>query len=431
MTPINLPPPVLIYNLFPRLVGAMSKWTPHIARAHDLGFTWLYINPISYAGFSGSLYSVKDYYKVNPLFLDGSAQSEEAQVRAMVKEAHGYGLKVMFDLVINHTAIDSVLVEQHPDWYLRKSDGAIKNPQVWEGDKLVCTWGDLAEIDNRHSSDRDNLWLYWDELIAWMQALGVDGFRCDAAYQVPIDLWHYLLPRAKQRDTHTTFFAETLGCEIADIVALAGVGFDYTFNSSKWWDFKEPWCLEQYAKSAPYVPSVAFAESHDTPRLAHELHGNIAAIKLRYIFSALFSSAVMMPIGFEYGFQKRVNVVKTMPEDWEEPTIDLRDFVRNVNTTKKQCRVFNEEGPLTLIPMDHEKILVLLKTTFDGVQRALMVFNLDKRWHHAIKLKLESLVAASLTDISIISPEHAVDGAPGPFDYQLRPGQVMVWVTGT
>jgi starch synthase (maltosyl-transferring) len=34
-----------IYNLFPRLAGPVSQWEPHLARAADLGFNAVFINP--------------------------------------------------------------------------------------------------------------------------------------------------------------------------------------------------------------------------------------------------------------------------------------------------------------------------------------------------------------------------------------------------
>ena len=33
-----------------------------------MGFDWIYVNPLNYTGFSGSLYAIKDFYKFNPLF---------------------------------------------------------------------------------------------------------------------------------------------------------------------------------------------------------------------------------------------------------------------------------------------------------------------------------------------------------------------------
>ena len=45
----------------------------------------------------------------------------------MVKQAHAAGLKLMIDLVINHSAYDSPLTKEHPDWFVREADGRIAN----------------------------------------------------------------------------------------------------------------------------------------------------------------------------------------------------------------------------------------------------------------------------------------------------------------
>jgi starch synthase (maltosyl-transferring) len=221
-----------------------------------------------------------------------------------------------------------------------------------------------------------------------------------------------------------------LGCEVEDIIELSKTGFDFTFNSSKWWDFKELWCLKQYAECAPYAPSVSFSESHDTSRLAHEFQGNIATIKLSYVFSALFSTAVLMPIGFEFCFQKRMNVVKTTPEDWESSMVDLGDFIRKANQIKLSARVFLEEGPIVQISQPNPEIFILHKSTRDGKQRALIIMNLDKQWYQGVTIDLEALLSAPASEISDISPEHALGTAPQILDYLLRANQVMVWVAG-
>ena len=62
--------PCIIYNLFPRLAGTIDQWMVHIEQAKKMGFDWIFVNPFHYPGFSGSLYAVKDYYKLNPLFVN-------------------------------------------------------------------------------------------------------------------------------------------------------------------------------------------------------------------------------------------------------------------------------------------------------------------------------------------------------------------------
>ena len=59
-----------IYNLFPLLAGPLPRWKPHLERARRMEFDWLFINPINLSGFSGSLYSIKDYYAIDPRFID-------------------------------------------------------------------------------------------------------------------------------------------------------------------------------------------------------------------------------------------------------------------------------------------------------------------------------------------------------------------------
>ena len=422
------PNPFLIYNLFPRIAGAMSGWNVHLERAKDMGFNWLYINPINYSGFSGSLYSIKDYYKINPLFLDNSELSEEDQVRQMIAKAHALGLKVMFDLVINHTAIDCDLTKTHSNWYVIK-DKKIQHPQVWEGDKLVTTWGDLAEIDNENSPDKEHLWVYWKELITYYLNLGVDGFRCDAAYQVPVELWAFLIKaantKAKALGKKVFFCAETLGCEIEKVIALAEAGFEYTFNSSKWWDLTEPWCLNQYEKNFKVSKSIAFAESHDTKRLMKELDDNVDAVKLRYLFSVIFSTGTMMPIGFEYGFVNKVNVVKTMPSDWETTRHDLTAFITSANQLKYKHAIFNEDNETCALAYENNKILILKKTSNSRKQTVLIAINKSLSKHKHLYLNLVHFFG-DLVNVQDVSLDYPLDTIGEILDYHLRPAQVMI-----
>src|SRR5260221_14764735 len=95
---------------------------------------------------------------------------------------------------------------------------------------------------------------------------------------------------------------------------------------------------------------ISFPESHDTGRLCEESHGNIDALKPRYLFSALFSAGVMMPIGFEYAFRKPLNVINTSPADWETTNIDLSGYVARVNSIKKTHPIFLEESSTQMLP---------------------------------------------------------------------------------
>ncbi len=90
---------MIIYNLFPLLVGKLSHWERHVERAAAMGFDWIFVNPVQKLGRSGSLYSIADHFQINPRFVDLDCPlSPEDQVRAAVGAANRHGLRVMVDL---------------------------------------------------------------------------------------------------------------------------------------------------------------------------------------------------------------------------------------------------------------------------------------------------------------------------------------------
>jgi starch synthase (maltosyl-transferring) len=359
----------LVYNLFQRLVGPTTRWAEHARRAAEMEFDWLYLNPWHYPGFSGSLYAPKEFRRLNPLFVPAGADPGSLEpLRKALAEISDAGLRPMMDLVVNHTSKDSPLIESHPEWYVRDERGEVVSPHVVDPDDpgKVTVWGDLAEIDNLTGEGRDALWAYWGALVRDSVELGFRGFRCDAAYKVPAALWSHLIAEARRVDPEAVFFAETLGAPVEDVVALSDAGFDFFFNSSKWWDFSRPWALEQHETFGAIAPSIAFPESHDTARLAEESGGDEAVQRQRYAFAAAFSAGVMMPVGYEYGFHRRMHVVETVPTDWERRAMDLRPFVTRVNRLKRAHPVLQGEGSLRAIGGLEHDVLVLERRTPAG-----------------------------------------------------------------
>jgi starch synthase (maltosyl-transferring) len=417
-----------IYNVFPLLAGPFLDWRLHLERAASMGFDWVFVNPIQRPGRSGSLYSIADYFQLNKAFLKPrSRTSAEDQVRVMVREAKGLGLRLMVDLVINHCAADSNLVKQHPEWFVREG-GQVAHPFCVEENGNRVVWHDLAQFDHKHSSDREGLLRYCGDVVEYLVALGFSGFRCDAAYQIPKDVWRRLIERTRKAHPEVLFAAETLGCSPQQTKETASAGFDYVFNSSKWWDFQSPWLLEQYELTRQIAPSIGFPESHDTDRLFAESGRNVDALKQRYLFSALFSAGVMMPIGYEYGFSRRLHVVDTKAEDWEEPAVDLTDFIACVNRIKSDHPVFLEESLIQKLDHPNGAVLVLWKASVRGTGQALLILNKDpwNRQHFQVE-NLNQLVQAAppLVDVS---PEYALDYLPAPFEFELGPGMGRVYV---
>jgi starch synthase (maltosyl-transferring) len=389
--------PPLLYNLFPRLVGPTTRWPEHAARAREMGFNWLYLNPWHYPGFSGSLYAPKEYDRLNPLFLPPGAPDDGLKpLQDALGVISGMGMRPMMDLVVNHTSKDSPLIRSHPDWFVHGPDGEVRSPFVRDPDdpRKVTVWGDLAEVDNEGAASRDELWRFWGALVQHGVELGFRGFRCDAAYKVPAELWRFLIAQARRVDPSVQFFAETLGAPVEEVAALGRAGFDYFFNSSKWWSFTEGWALEQHEKFRRIAPSVAFPESHDTDRLAAETGGDEAVQRQRYAFAAGFSAGVMMPVGYEFGFRTRVDVVHTQPSDWERRGMDLRPFIGRVNRLKLDHPLLHGEGVLRAVGGTMGDVLVLERRADDSPSAARGWIVVNKVWGEGREVDLGVVAGA-------------------------------------
>lgn len=415
-----------VYNLFPLLAGKFNQWEPHFERAVQMGFNWLFVNPVQRPGRSGSLYSIADYFGFNPRLIDTtSTLSENQQFQAALAAAHKLGLSVMIDLVINHCAVDSPLVTKEPQWLLRDS-GQVQHPFCVENGERVY-WYDLAQFD--HNSDSEGLFKYITSVVEHLIALGIDGFRCDAAYQIPKRLWSRLITETRRRHPTVVFVAETLGCTADQTRDTATAGFDYVFNSSKWWDYRETWLLEQYNLTREIAPSIGFPESHDTKRFYAETGGNEAAMKQRTLFTFLFGTGSMVPIGFEFGFAKALHVANSRPEDWEATNLDLRDFIRRLNDLKTTYQVFREECPTQVIDFDNRNVLGLWKGSTQSREEALIILNIDVHDRQVFYVDTLRRLMQAAAPLKCVSPDNPLQHVHEPFHYELRPGEALVFVT--
>jgi starch synthase (maltosyl-transferring) len=418
-----------IYNLFPLLAGEFQNWDSHIERAAAMGFDWIFVNPVQKTGASGSLYSIANYFQLNPALVDKrSRKSPDAQLKQTIKRAEQlYGVRMMIDLVINHCAIDSDLIKTCPEWFVRDQHGNIEHPFCMEDGKKIV-WHDLARFDHENTNNPEALYQYFYRIVEHFISLGFKGFRCDAAYQIPSHLWYQLIHDIKNKYPDVVFTAETLGCTPEQSKHTAQAGFDFIFNSSKWWDLSSPWLLEQYQQIREHVPSISFPESHDTERLFKESNENVNALKQRYLFSAIFSAGVMMPMGFEFGFTKPLHVVSSRPEDWESTGVDITDFISKVNQFKSAYRVFQEDGPMNILEYGHADILFIWKTSNCSQEEALIILNKDvcnKQYFSVDDLYQFVQTGEPLVDLS---PEYPLDFIPSNYEFGLNPGMARVMV---
>ncbi len=171
---------LVLYEIYVRnhgRSGSFADITADLPRIREMGVDVIWFMPIhpigkmNKKGELGCPYSIKDYRDVNPEY------GTKREFELLCQYAHALGLKVMIDVVFNHTAHDSRLVVDHPEWYHRDSDGSPAS--------TVPEWSDVIDL----VYDDPALWDYHLETLRQWVELGVDGFRCDVASIVPLPFW--------------------------------------------------------------------------------------------------------------------------------------------------------------------------------------------------------------------------------------------------
>jgi starch synthase (maltosyl-transferring) len=172
---------------------------------------------------------------------------------------------------------------------------------------------------------------------------------------------------------------------------------------------------------------VSFPESHDTPRLFEECNAGPAVVEQRYLFASLFSSGIMIPIGFEYGFKRRLSVVQTTPADYENIQHDFSDFITQVNTLKSSYQILNEEAYIHKLSVyENEKITIFLKTSVTYKERCLILINKDFSEAHKVTITDYLLLLSWEKKIEDISLSNPLGDIILMDNITLKPGEIKV-----
>jgi len=172
----------VIYEVYLRSFspeGTFAGLEQRLPELRDLGVSVLWLMPIhpvgqeNKKGTLGSPYSIQDYFDVNPEF--GTMED----FRRLLNAVHEHGMKLIIDLVANHTAWDNPLITEQKDWYVQNDRGEIVHPAGTD-------WWDVADLNY----DNPEVWEYMKEVMRfWVEDIGIDGFRCDVSELVPTEFW--------------------------------------------------------------------------------------------------------------------------------------------------------------------------------------------------------------------------------------------------
>ncbi|MFD2671634.1 glycoside hydrolase family 13 protein [Marinicrinis sediminis] len=195
----------VVYQIYPRSfmdsngdgIGDLNGIRSKLDYLKELGVDVIWICPIYQSPNADNGYDISDYYEIMDEF--GTME----QFDALLAEAHERGLRVIMDLVVNHTSdehpwfIESRSSTDHPkrDYYIWRKGKQSGDPQAypnnWESVFGHSVWQYDEETDEffMHIFTNRQPDLNWEnprmvqdihEMIRWWLDKGIDGFRVDA-----------------------------------------------------------------------------------------------------------------------------------------------------------------------------------------------------------------------------------------------------------
>ena len=195
--------------------GTFEAAAKHLPRLRELGVDIVWLMPIypigelGRKGTLGSYYAIKDYCAVNPEF--GTLEDFDA----FVEQAHSLGMKVVLDWVANHTAPDHPWVTEQPaEWYYRDSLGRTM---------VEYDWTDIAKLNYGTPEVHEAM----AEAMEFWVGRGIDGFRCDVAYQVPAEFWKPTIAALREKAGKPLYMLAE-----AETDWMYGAGFDAMYGWS-------------------------------------------------------------------------------------------------------------------------------------------------------------------------------------------------------
>ena len=379
----------LIYQIFVRNYseeGTFRAVESDLDRIRDLGTDIVYFLPIhpigvrNRKGTLGSPYAIRDYRSINPEY--GTIED----FKRLVSAIHAKGMKCIIDVVYNHTSPDSVLSQEHPEWFYHKKDGSFGN--------RVGDWSDIIDLDYNNME----LWDYQIETLKYWAEI-VDGFRCDVAPLVPVKFWERARVEVEQVRSGCIWLSESIepnfiihlrsrnitahsdgeiyrAFDISYDYDIYNIMTDYIFGKQPLSAYAEAINRQEYIYPDNYV-KLRFLENHDQTR-AHFLIPDYKSLLNYTAFMFFQKGTAFLYAGQEFGvshlpglFDK--DTVKRSPED----NLDMTGFIKNLAEIKKS-EIFKDS--VYSVTAVNEDTLVAVHS--HSKEKAVGVFSLKGKTVH-------------------------------------------------
>lgn len=332
-----------------RNLGITHVWyTGVIEHAHATDYSAFGItpdNPCVVKGKAGSPYAISDYYDIDP-DIAVSVPDRMKEFEQLVERTHKAGMKVLIDFVPNHVArryhsdaapagIEDFGQGDNSTYFFSPQNNfyyiprQLFQPQFPIGDYTEFPakasgndcfnafpsrndWYETVKLNygvdygdgSRHFYPVPSTWFKMLHILRYWASKGIDGFRCDMVFMVPLEFWEWAIPQVKQHYPDLLFIAEIYDVgQYRDFLERGH--FDYLYDKVNLYDTLR--AVQCYHHSAATITDcwqridgiggrmLNFLENHDEQRFASEQYaGDATKVLPSLVVSSMISTAPFM-----------------------------------------------------------------------------------------------------------------------------------------
>ena len=360
---------VVMYQVNPRVFAPENSLKVVAQRADSisrLGANVMWVMPIYPIGkekSKNSPYSISNYKEVNPEF--GTLDD----VKALVDSCHAHGMALILDWVANHTAWDNVWMKDHKDWYTQDSTGNVIFPPGTD-------WTDVADLNYDNKDMREAM---IDAMMFWVKEVGVDGFRCDVADQVPADFWKDAITRLREAAGERNILMLAEGAN-PDNFSVGGFdmnyawGFMHALDSVFCKNGKASYLIDVDKKEYEEIPQgkvkLRFITNHDeaTKYSTVQQFGSTQGALAAFVATTFLNGGMLVYGSQEVAYPEKINFFNYVPVDWNSNHDVYETYAKLIAIYKDNAAL--RKGKLETFPatdvltfersLDNDRLLVMV-----------------------------------------------------------------------
>lgn len=377
---------IRMYTLIPTVSGTMRDWTEMLGPIAGLGFNAIHLLPLTELDISESPYSARDFFSIDSFYGGSEGDAVFPEFRRFVEAARDRGIRLCFDLTLNHVGVASRMVQECPEWIMpdRKEKDGLKRAGCWHMNTWL-RWEDLVRIyyDHPHSEIRADIWQYMTKYsLFWAHFAGVTGgmVRLDNLHSSHEGFISHLLEELRRACPDLVVMAEFFTDSNTVLKKAAEWNIDL-FLANQW---ENPYAgdLRKYIR---YIHDIGRMVRHYIPITTHDtgapaqLFGAPEAAVPRYAVTALMGTGRTGIVqGTEYGWPEKINFIGRRERIEFPGNPGIAEGIRRINRVFAESDIFHHEGNIDFIDGDHGAVLgVLRRSSPDADEGFIVCANLD------------------------------------------------------